>query len=99
MVTPTNDAVLRHVVCRCLVILISALLLLVAARGAELRETRAGSNGQQLSDPRQHWAFQAVKKPALPKVKNQVWVKSPVDAFILAKLEERGWQSAPPTGQ
>jgi hypothetical protein len=42
-----------------------------------------------------HWAFQAVKKPAPPAVKNAAWVQAPLDAFILAKLEEKGLQPAP----
>lgn len=37
-----------------------------------------------------HWAFQPVKVVAVPKVRNTRWVQSPVDAFILAKLEEKG---------
>ncbi len=36
----------------------------------------------------QHWAYQPVKLPAVPAVKNAKWVRTPVDAFILAKLEE-----------
>jgi hypothetical protein len=48
------------------------------------------------ADPRQHWAFRPVKLPALTPVKNDAWLQSPVDAFILAKLEERGWQPSPP---
>ena len=42
------------------------------------------------------WAFQGVKDPAVPKVKDATWVKTPVDAFILAKLEEKGLKPAPP---
>ncbi len=45
---------------------------------------------------RTHWAFQPVKRPAIPTVKNQRWVQSPVDAFILAKLESTGMQPAHP---
>ena len=45
---------------------------------------------------RTHWAFQPVKRPAIPAVKNKRWVQSPVDAFILAKLESNGMQPAPP---
>src|SRR5271166_3402724 len=41
---------------------------------------------------RTHWAFQPVKRPAIPTVKNERWVQSPVDAFILAKLESTGMQ-------
>ena len=36
-----------------------------------------------------HWAFQPVTRPALPKVKNSRWVQTPVDNFILSKLEQK----------
>ncbi|RXK53881.1 DUF1553 domain-containing protein [Oleiharenicola lentus] len=39
---------------------------------------------------RKHWAFQPVQKPAVPAVKNTAWVQSPVDAFVLARLETAG---------
>jgi transposase-like protein len=42
------------------------------------------------------WAFQPPKAVAPPSVKNQSWVKTPIDQFILAKLEERGIAPAPP---
>jgi hypothetical protein len=44
---------------------------------------------------RRHWAFQPVKKPAPPAVKNPAWVKTPVDAFVLARLESQGLNPAP----
>jgi len=44
---------------------------------------------------REHWAFQPVTKPTVPEVKNKAWVKTPIDAFILAKLEEKGIQPNP----
>ena len=44
---------------------------------------------------RDHWAFQPVKKPTVPEVKNRAWVKTPIDAFIMAKLEEKGLQPNP----
>lgn len=34
-----------------------------------------------------HWAFQPVQMPTTPKVKKSSWVQSPVDNFILAKME------------
>jgi cytochrome c553 len=37
-----------------------------------------------------HWAFQPVKKPEIPAVQNQAWVKNPIDNFVLAKLEANG---------
>ena len=42
------------------------------------------------------WSFQPVKRPVLPRVENRAWVKSPVDAFVLAKLEEAGLEPAKP---
>ncbi|HLN32974.1 MAG TPA: DUF1549 and DUF1553 domain-containing protein [Gemmataceae bacterium] len=44
---------------------------------------------------RKHWAFQPVRRPALPIVKNAAWMRNPIDAFILAKLEARNWRPAP----
>lgn len=44
---------------------------------------------------RDHWAYKPVVKPALPEVKNKVWVHNPVDAFVLAKLEAAGLQPNP----
>ena len=44
---------------------------------------------------RKWWAFQPVAKTALPAVKNTAWVKTPIDAFILAKLEAKNIQPNP----
>ncbi|MES2464392.1 MAG: DUF1549 domain-containing protein, partial [Armatimonadota bacterium] len=42
------------------------------------------------------WSLQPVKMPALPTVKNTAWAKSPLDRFVLAKLEAKGLKPAPP---
>ncbi len=42
-----------------------------------------------------HWSLIAPARPALPPVKNSDWVKTPIDAFILAKLEAAGLTPAP----
>jgi hypothetical protein len=42
-----------------------------------------------------HWSFIAPKRPPLPAVKNQRWVRNPIDRFILAELEKRGLEPAP----
>jgi hypothetical protein len=41
------------------------------------------------------WSVQPVKDPAIPHVKDTAWVRGPIDAFILAKLEEKGLKPAP----
>jgi hypothetical protein len=42
-----------------------------------------------------HWAFKPVQMPTLPEVKNSAWVRNPIDNFVLAKLESRGWVPSP----
>jgi hypothetical protein len=49
-----------------------------------------------LAEARRHWAFQPLRKTAPPLVRNTTWVQTPIDAFVLAKLEERDWRPAPP---
>jgi hypothetical protein len=45
---------------------------------------------------RRWWAIQKVVKPAVPAPKDSAWVRNPVDAFILAKLESKNLRPAPP---
>lgn len=33
------------------------------------------------------WSFQPVKRPSVPSVRNRSWVRNPIDAFVLARLE------------
>jgi Protein of unknown function (DUF1553)/Protein of unknown function (DUF1549) len=42
------------------------------------------------------WAFQPVAREKVPSVRNQGWVKTPIDAFVIAKLEESGLKPNPP---
>lgn len=41
------------------------------------------------------WSLQPVKRPPVPPVKNPGWVRTPVDAFILARLEKDGLKPTP----
>jgi hypothetical protein len=43
-----------------------------------------------------HWAFQSVKRPAIPQVSYPTWPRTPIDAFVLARLEKAGLKPAPP---
>ncbi len=45
-------------------------------------------------DQREHWAYQVPRRPELPAVKEQKWVKNPIDRFILAGLEEMNYPHA-----
>jgi hypothetical protein len=44
---------------------------------------------------REHWAFQPIRKPPVPSVKNVGWPRNPIDAFVLSRLENKGWAPAP----
>lgn len=49
----------------------------------------AESRKEFTSLQRKWWSFQPVTKPAVPSVQNRGWVKNEIDAFILARLEEK----------
>ena len=36
----------------------------------------------------EHWAFTVPVRPTLPDVKNPDWIRNPIDAFILSRLEK-----------
>jgi hypothetical protein len=50
-----------------------------------------------LEDPaaRNHWAFKAPVRPALPTVKDKKWVRNPIDQFVLARLEKEKLSPSP----
>ncbi|MDX1565018.1 MAG: DUF1549 domain-containing protein, partial [Phycisphaeraceae bacterium] len=39
---------------------------------------------------RNYWAYRPVDRPEPPAVKNKSWVRNPIDAFVLARLEAAG---------
>lgn len=41
-----------------------------------------------------HWAFQKISDPSPPQVQNAAWAVSPIDQFVLSKLEQSGMQPA-----
>ncbi|NDB75612.1 MAG: DUF1549 domain-containing protein, partial [Verrucomicrobia bacterium] len=49
----------------------------------------------KVQSPKSHWAFVPPKVQPLPKVKDKAWPQSPVDHFILAKLEANGLKPSP----
>jgi mono/diheme cytochrome c family protein len=46
-------------------------------------------------EQRAYWAFQPVCKPEVPTVRHADRVRTPIDAFILARLEREGIEPAP----
>jgi hypothetical protein len=58
--------------------------LCLAATGADSAETHVFTPAQK-----SFWSLQPVSKPAVPAVKGKAWVRNPIDAFVLAKLEAK----------
>ncbi len=60
---------------------------------------KAHRSPQVDDDTRNHWSFLAVKRPSSPDVQHAEWVTNPIDAFVLARLEQAGLSPAPPAAK
>jgi hypothetical protein len=58
-------------------------------------KTGCGSHPGQTSEQRAFWAFQQVRKPPVPPVRNAAWPRGPIDQFVLAALEKPALKPAP----
>jgi hypothetical protein len=70
---------------------------LLAAASSSSVATGADENTAAATSaaPAKAWAYQPVVRPDVPPVKNARWVRTPVDAFILAKLDAAGLVPSP----
>ena len=58
--------------------------------------TMPRATGMKVSaQDRDYWAYRPVKRPEIPTVQNKAWVRNPIDAFILARLEAKKLVPAP----
>ena len=64
-------------------------------QGAIWPETPHAETGSSQT-PKQHWSFQPIRRPEVPAVKRTDWIRTPIDNFVLAQLEKRGWTPSPP---
>jgi hypothetical protein len=46
------------------------------------------SSISQSRNAKDHWAFKAPVRPSMPQVKDKKWIRTPVDNFVLARLEK-----------
>ena len=46
-------------------------------------------------EERQHWSFQPIRRPSLPAVKHPDRVRSPIDIFLLSRLDAHGLAFGP----
>ncbi|MEO6181874.1 MAG: PSD1 and planctomycete cytochrome C domain-containing protein [Verrucomicrobiota bacterium] len=45
---------------------------------------------------KEHWAFRSIQKTTVPQVKQTDWAATPIDAFVLAKLESNSMKPSAP---
>lgn len=60
------------------------------AEGGKLPESGKTDGGVKA----RHWAFQPIANPPVPSIKDAQWIKNPIDAFVLARLEREGIKPA-----
>jgi hypothetical protein len=68
-----------------------------AAAPAALAAPAGASGASPVRKSRTWWSYTQVEAPAVPTVKDRKWVRTPLDAFVLAKLEGAGLKPAPDT--
>ncbi|NUM52523.1 MAG: DUF1549 domain-containing protein [Candidatus Hydrogenedentes bacterium] len=74
---------------------IAALELWVKNGAPDPRETADTPAPREKADPKTFWSFQPIRDLAPPTVSKSEWVQNPIDAFVLAQLDERGLSPAP----
>ncbi|HWE93551.1 MAG TPA: DUF1549 and DUF1553 domain-containing protein [Tepidisphaeraceae bacterium] len=77
-------------------LVVAGLLGLGISVAGALARAEGAAEKPATNSAKKHWAYQKPVDPPVPSVKDAGWVKNPVDAFILAKLEEKGLKPAPP---
>ncbi|MDX2044518.1 MAG: DUF1549 and DUF1553 domain-containing protein [Acidobacteriota bacterium] len=74
---------------------LAVVLLFLVLYGSYGVGSRAAIRDPQSAMPKPYWAFVKPQRSVIPAVKDQKWVRNPIDAFVLAKLEEKGLQPSP----
>ena len=62
----------------------------------EVKDTAAWTRKEVPPEAKQFWSFQPLRRAVPPRVQTEAWVRTPIDRFILAKLETAGIAPNPP---
>jgi hypothetical protein len=62
----------------------------VSVAAAEDSQVATEVKAPQRTAPAPHWAYQPVRSEPIPEVHLKKWVRTPIDAFVLARLEANG---------
>jgi hypothetical protein len=74
---------------------IAALEKWVAMSAPHTGKSAAVASGDSPASKTNHWAYQPVRAPKVPELKNKSWSKTDIDRFVLAKLETKALQPSP----
>jgi cytochrome c553 len=53
------------------------------------------ANAKAATTASRHWSLRPVERPPVPDVRERAWVRNPIDAFVLARLESESIQPSP----
>src|SRR5215203_4853154 len=56
----------------------------------------ARADAVDLEKGKSWWSFQPPREHVIPEVRRKEWPVSPIDRFVLAKLEDKGLSPSPP---
>src|SRR5207237_3104439 len=89
---------ISHIVTVCSIVFVKGATISISLAGhlfvafLAISLSLAGSKASEAQT--NHWSLQPLRKPAIPGVSNRAWPKTPIDHFILAKLEATGLKPA-----
>ena len=63
------------------------------AKAGGKAEAKAGATTETPTP--KHWAYTKPVRPEIPAVQRKEWMKTPIDAFVLARLEHEGLEPSP----
>jgi hypothetical protein len=69
---------------------VSIAALAVAAEGQPGNQTVASTTEAPKPASKPHWSWQPVQAQFIPNVKQKDWLRTPLDAFVLTKIEAKG---------
>lgn len=92
-----HRALRRPAICRLPLVAVVGMLACGAPVTSALAESPTAIDELPINEyDRDHWAWRPLERPAVPEVADAAWCRTPVDRFILARLEAAELEPAPP---
>lgn len=68
---------------------LASLVAMDVSAATEAASEGTSARARRAAQAQQHWAYVPVAAPEIPQVKNAQWVRTPIDALVLAQLEAK----------